>query len=408
MKRILLLSLIVFISLCRMNAEITKEYHIETDGFEWYEVNINGKTGAQDKNGKTIIPAEYKWLNYVSEDDNGYFTCSIESSVHSGLFDKKGKCIVSPMRRYNPYLLEPGDHDASVMVTQTGSSYLPVNQKSKYFTIFNYIHAYDGFYVDKETGTTVNSLYHDISNSKFISVELLIFDIAGNMVFEPKKRYIHLDAYYEKGHFFFITKLLNEENPLKSKFGVIDANENIVIPFKYSNEIKYRNGNFVTMSNGKEIVIGNVNAVKTTKNLFVGGTLNHPESTPAQSSNSSSTQTSQISLKSMIGKHYLVKAFIMGKSILEFEGDLGIVESGILMVYGDGNGNADEFHVYQIKERTSNTKWKISSDRGDGYISISPEFTTKNPESIMIEIKEGDLHNTFLLDSKPHNDRILK
>ena len=144
--------------------------------------------------------------------------------------------------------------------------------------------------------------------------------------------------------------------------------------------------------------------------LFAGGTLNHSESTSAQSSNSSSAQTSQISLKSMIGKHYKVKALVLGDGkAIKFEGDLGIAESGIVLVYGDGTGNADEFHIYQIEERSSNTKWKISGDNGVGYIAIYPEFTTKHPESIMIEIEEHkNLHNTFILDRKPYDKPTLR
>lgn len=124
---------------------------------------------------------------------------------------------------------------------------------------------------------------------------------------------------------------------------------------------------------------------------------------------SSSTNTAQISLKSMMGKHYKVKSFVISKSIIEFEGDFCVSEYGIVMVYGDGNGNVDSFHIYQIEEIINNTQWKISGDKGVGQITIYPEYTTKNPQSILIQIRENEnSQNTYILDSKPYDKPTLK
>ncbi len=58
-------------------------------------------------------------------------------------------------------------------------------------------------------------------------------------------------------------------------------------------------------------------------------------------------QVSPTSLNSMAGKHYAIVSLQVSNDLsTPFEGDLSVSPYGIVLVYGDGNGYADEFHIY--------------------------------------------------------------
>lgn len=61
-------------------------------------------------------------------------------------------------------------------------------------------------------------------------------------------------------------------------------------------------------------------------------------------------------------------------------------------------------YIYRLKDVSNKLKWKISSDGKDGYIQLNPDFSSKNPDKILITIME----NTFILLNKPHDTPTLK
>ena len=85
-------------------AQITKELKTEDDGYKWYLVSSNGVRGAQDTNGKDIVPLSKKceWVSY----DNGFLCGTIFPSdddldkIKNAYYDKKGNVIIA-LGRYN-------------------------------------------------------------------------------------------------------------------------------------------------------------------------------------------------------------------------------------------------------------------------------------------------------------------
>lgn len=120
---------------------------------------------------------------------------------------------------------------------------------------------------------------------------------------------------------------------------------------------------------------------------------------------------SPTSLNSMVGKHYSIVSLQVSDLSIPFEGDLSINPYGLVLVYGDGNGYADEFHIYGINDASNKLKWKVSkvlSDGKDGFIQLNPDFSSNNPDKISITIREGSTTNTFILINKPHDMPTLK
>lgn len=84
----------------------SRDYYVGDDGFEWYKVRINGKHGAEDRNGNTIIPAEYDGIIY----DAGCYSCANYNPVVAGFivrkgefrgwYNKSGRCIIPYSRGY--------------------------------------------------------------------------------------------------------------------------------------------------------------------------------------------------------------------------------------------------------------------------------------------------------------------
>ena len=84
----------------------SRDYQIGEDGYEWYKVCKNGKYGAEDRNGNTIVPVEYDGIIYVV----GCYTCTSYSPVEAGFnvrkghsigwYNKSGRCIIPYSREY--------------------------------------------------------------------------------------------------------------------------------------------------------------------------------------------------------------------------------------------------------------------------------------------------------------------
>lgn len=105
MKLKILLLLLLFASgISNSFAQINKELKTEEDGYQWYLVSFNGARGAQDINGKEIVPLskKFEWVNY----DNGFLCGTIFSpdddldKIKNAYYDKKGNVIIA-LGRYD-------------------------------------------------------------------------------------------------------------------------------------------------------------------------------------------------------------------------------------------------------------------------------------------------------------------
>lgn len=82
----------------------SRDYQVGDDGFEWYKVCKNGKYGAESRDGKLIIPTEYKSVYYHAETSNSahrypaHFKVSLGES--EGAYSVLGKCIIPITRHY--------------------------------------------------------------------------------------------------------------------------------------------------------------------------------------------------------------------------------------------------------------------------------------------------------------------
>ena len=72
----------------------------EQNGFIWYKIFKNGKTGAKDINGNEIIPVEYKEISY----DNNFFTKGfrvVGDNHCEGFYSITGKNVIPISRGYS-------------------------------------------------------------------------------------------------------------------------------------------------------------------------------------------------------------------------------------------------------------------------------------------------------------------
>lgn len=104
MKKIILL-ICLLLGMCSTSMfPQEKEFHVENDGFEWYEVKrtINGlkKIGAEDRYGNLIIPLEYDEIRYTPFSDPLSTGFQATKGKHMGWYNKSGKCIIPYIRKY--------------------------------------------------------------------------------------------------------------------------------------------------------------------------------------------------------------------------------------------------------------------------------------------------------------------
>ena len=125
MKR-LFLSLFFFVGICCIYAQqgvttsnIKQTLHIEDDGFVWYELEKNGSYGANNVEGKCIIPIKYSDISYRLEDysdgdyDNHpkqvhYFEVE-EDDEYTGAYTREGTLIISTNSHYTDIFLQHED-----------------------------------------------------------------------------------------------------------------------------------------------------------------------------------------------------------------------------------------------------------------------------------------------------------
>ena len=91
-------------------SNVSKELKVEECGFEWYKVGKNGKWGAEDKNGKVLIPIEYGRIEYQCTSGTG-FGFRVSNNGYNGYYSPKGECVIPCSRHY--YIIN-ADRNSSV------------------------------------------------------------------------------------------------------------------------------------------------------------------------------------------------------------------------------------------------------------------------------------------------------
>ena len=210
---------------------------------------------------------------------------------------------------------------------------------------------------------------------------------------------------YEYGYFYCIV------SNFEDKTGIIDGNGKIIVPCIYEGYIgsDKQNNCFLYIKgnddNGDPIFEKTdikLSEVTTTKNLL---------DTSETKTLSTNTQSQDIFLNDMLGKHYKILAYVLSEeNVLPIEGDLSISEAGIVIVWGDGNGHADEFHVYEIGQKIKKNLWTISKlddpkfKGKKGYVEI---FAQDTDTLLIIVADSEDNHNMYLIDKHAYNKPTL-
>lgn len=221
MKLKCLITLILLISvISNCFAQIEKELKTEEDGYQWYLIKkegVSGYFGAQDINGKEIIPLsiKYEWISY----ENVFLVGTIfetNGNQRRGYYDKNGNEIISHNKYDSAYYQESS------------------NGTPPYFFV----------YKNGKEGAC------DITGKEIVEpiYESLLYNENG---FEAKigDRYEAINIYLP-GHdimsFVEKTKIVESDNftwyklDLYPYYGVADNNGNIIIPLdKKFTRIKY-------------------------------------------------------------------------------------------------------------------------------------------------------------------------
>lgn len=244
MKQKLLLMMLV-LGMCSISvAQINKELQVGDDGFKWYKTSNDGKEGAEDMNGNTIVPCEYWMISYEGTQYDFYpkwFKVSFEedSEWFRGAYTVNGRYIIPTSRHYTHII--GWIHDD--------------------FTHYNF--------EKKGIGCGVC----DVNGREVIFIE-------GINSIQPK---------YDNGKFYFTIY----KNDL---WGIADGNGKIIIQPKYKNSVFASGDNFVSkdMETGEFVIVGDLASVTTTHNpLDVQEEFSSSNNYYA-SSNSSSSSTPSV------------------------------------------------------------------------------------------------------------------
>ena len=210
MKQKVLLLMVLALGICSVNVSAqTKEYKVEDDGFEWYKIlkKDGYKTfgGAQDKSGKTIVPAKYRDdIDY----DNGIIRVS--EGDKEGAYDTRGNLIV-PLEYWSVSVerVEELEKENTLIRVQTdyhgyygyynlyGKCVIPVSRKYKYVFARK-----DRFYCE----------YSDLSDRESLS-KRVICDASGKVIFATRNECKSVD-------------LINDTN--MGKYAIIKDNKYFV------------------------------------------------------------------------------------------------------------------------------------------------------------------------------------
>ncbi len=177
-QKLLLLVLTLGMFSLNSNAQ-NKELQKADDGFEWYLVSQNGKYGATDVNGKTLIPVEYD------------------------------KCAYQPMsdpKKYGVGCFKVKKEDFIGCYTVEGENVIPVTKK------------YKGLY--KDCFNEIGPYYVILLQNECFG----ICDIKGNVVTVLKKPGLIPLPFFEHGLFYYWTKFYDGSGEI----GLADIHGNIL------------------------------------------------------------------------------------------------------------------------------------------------------------------------------------
>jgi len=280
--------------LCDMNGnEIIKPkydmysvYYDTDDGY--IHVRLDGKCGAFDKEGKQLVPPQYNYLQYSSNDsfeymdDTGHLV-SLGVSLMSGnsiQVDAQGRKLHTQSNGYKWYEVES---DGSVGVLSTkGDTIVPL---TKAYDSVYYQKNNGGWFIVKKNGKVgvYNKMGREIlSPAKYDYVKsekhpnFLCFkvkqdgrwgvcDSNGKEIIKPT----YDNVQYEDNNFFMVES--------DKKWGVIDINGNVIISPKYQS-VDYRYKRYfevgqdglkgVCDKNGREVVPPQFKVIKYQSDLF--------------------------------------------------------------------------------------------------------------------------------------------
>lgn len=72
-----------------------RERKMEADGYVWYKIKENGKYGAEDRMGRTLLPTEFSLVYYGSDK-----TFNGKKAEYVTVYDTVGRCIIPIERKY--------------------------------------------------------------------------------------------------------------------------------------------------------------------------------------------------------------------------------------------------------------------------------------------------------------------
>lgn len=236
-------------------ASTTKERQVGNDGYIWYKIKRGNLYGAQDIEGKEIIPIKYNEVVYYCSEIQGTHWFWVELGDFVGAYTRKGNVVVSP---------------------------------DKHFT-----------YIMCERETIDGRLFWNVKNNDGY---MGILDARGNEIIPPKYELVYINNFFERrsGYknpchiwYFTITK--------DGKYGACDLNGNILYAPEYElfTFVRDDNGYFMKKRNGDNYISEKINFNENSKFDF------HPyddlfynfkySSKISSSSSSSSSNSSNIS-----------------------------------------------------------------------------------------------------------------
>lgn len=198
-------------------ATTTKERQVGSDGYIWYKLKKGNLYGAQDIDGRIIIPVKYNDV-YYSCGQIRYF--HVELGDYEGIYTRKGKLIISTDKHFT---FVYGD-------TPTDGIYNILNSNNPYakVLVFWFAHTNDGngVILDAKGREVISS----VRNYPYI-----------NMVYDEMT---HGTPYYFKMH-------TGGVNPI---CGICDLDGQELLPMKYRyDDCKIENGNIKIKVNGEWI-----------------------------------------------------------------------------------------------------------------------------------------------------------
>ena len=189
---------------------------------ENFEVRNNDLSGILDKNQKVIIPIIYKTLNGFSLPFKGYSYETVDGKF--GIIDQKGKFIIKD----SPYWLSPISNkvfDAKI-------------DDDHYFVDKNMNKIHDSPFRYSSKGSKKYRIFYVYENNKFLGG---IINLKGKI--ELSAIYDRID-FNEKYQVFIVQK--------ETKYGMLDAKLQTILPFEYDKILSNKNTNRFVVSKNKK------------------------------------------------------------------------------------------------------------------------------------------------------------